>query len=94
MQHREAAGRLSALDATDPAPTADSVSPNDSDAVNWAALQRDDPYIGEVYQLIANQLPRPSPETISHLSAETKTLFQQYEQLSICLLYTSPSPRD
>ena len=98
MQQREAASRHSALDATDPAPTADAVSPNDSDAVNWAALQKDDPYIGEVYQLIANQLPRPSPETISHLSAETKTLFQQYEQLSIttdgilCRSYPSMTP--
>ena len=97
-QQREAASRHSALDTTDPAPTADSVSPNDSDAVNWAALQKDDPYVGEVYQSIANQLPRPSPETISHLSAETKTLFQQYEQLSImtdgilCRSYPSMTP--
>jgi len=46
-------------------------------------VQQNDPHIGEVYQQIKADAPCPAPDIVSDRSAETKTLYTQYERLKL-----------
>ena len=51
--------------------------------VDWPSEQKTDSDLCFVYDLVATNADRPSPETIAHCSSELKTLCNQLEQLTI-----------
>ena len=70
--------------------------PASDPAVDWPAEQKADPDLQLVYGLVAAHAPPPTPESVSHCSAEVKTLCHQWGQLTLspdgtlCRRYQKP----
>ena len=60
-----------------------SIATVQTDRTDWATLQKADPVIGEVYRLVQAGMPRPTPESVAASDAETKSLYAQYDRLSM-----------
>jgi len=57
--------------------------PTNGDPTCWPQLQQQDPQLGFVYNLIKNQLPPPTAETLAHRGNDVKTLCSQLENLTL-----------
>jgi len=54
-----------------------------SEPVNWPEVQRNDPDVGFVHELVGSATARPAPETITGRSADVKVLCAQLDQLVV-----------
>jgi len=58
-------------------------APSDDITVDWPKLQREDPELGFIYELVISGTPAPNPADLTGSSAEVKTLCNQLDQLVV-----------